>query len=531
MEGTPLHRSVITVLVACFMLGCCLPLVTGVFSTFISHRGLDISHYSAIFSESRRAGLFLNTVLIALAVTCISLCLGLSYAFAVIFTDIPCRELFLVAAVFPLLVPPYISAIAWLDIAGFIRQLADALNLSGSFFNPCSAAGVIFTMVCSYFPLVTLTACHGMKNIDSGLIDQSRLVHGDLRTIIRIIMPLLTPQIFTGAILVFVYAVSNYGVPSILMFPVFSVEIMSQISTFYDHREAVIYSAPLVMISLLAVVLQGAAEGRRRFDVVSGHRGKGAVFETGRLMIPMLVVIAVTVLCSSAVPVLFLIMRSIPLSSYLAAISVSWPDIAQSLQNSAIIATAAVIIGGFMAYHIERSGRSLKKIVNITAFIPFAVPPSLMALEMLRLASANASVSLVRDSVFFAIYFFCFRFMIFPIKIVSASVSQIDAELEEASLFTGASLWKRCTGILIALNKNSIITAWLLVYILSMGDLEMNLLVLPPGAGSLPVRIFNMQHLGRMEVVSALCIINIALLAVPAGFYLNSLSKRAEANG
>ncbi|GEM_PF-2083103 len=528
MERTFWEKSVISSILACFVLGCCVPLAIGISGTFISHGGLDFSHYSALFSEHRRAGLFLNTLIMALTVTSIALCVGLSYAFVVTFTDIPCREFFLAAAVFPLLVPPYINAIAWLDLASFIRLLSETLHLPQTLLNPCSTVGVIFIMVCSYFPLVTLTAWYGMKTLDSHLIDQSRLNHSDLQTIKSIILPLITPHIFTGAILVFIYSISNYGVPSILMVPVFSVEIISQISTFYDHGEALVFSAPIVVISLLVILLQGFVEGRRRYEVVSGHRGKGALFQTGPLMLPMLLILSVIVLCSSVVPVLFLFIRALPFSSYMTAIRTSWPDMIQSLINSLIIATITTFIGSILAYHTQRTGRRLQKFIHIAAFIPFALPPSLIALEMLRLVSSSATMSLLRDSLLFAIYFFCFRFIIFPIKIVSASVAQIEPELEEASLFSPAPLWKRYRRIILELNKNGIITAWLLVYILTMGDLEMNLLILPPGIGSLPVRIFNLQHLGRMEVVAALCILNIILIALPSLFFIQSWNRRIE---
>src|SRR5262245_12832695 len=109
----------ISLAVALFVTLCALPTAWMLGASFVdSDGGLTIRNYSHLFAESRQRQLMLNSALLgagaSLLATLIGAPLGLLFARA----DFPLKRLLRIALVTPLVIPPYILALAWIYIGG-----------------------------------------------------------------------------------------------------------------------------------------------------------------------------------------------------------------------------------------------------------------------------------------------------------------------------------------------------------------------------------------------------------------------------
>ena len=123
------------------------------------------------------------------------------------------------------------------------------------------------------------------------------------------------------------------------------------------------------------------------------------------------------------------------------------------------------------------------------------------------------------------------RFSPFAMVVLYASLKQLPVEQEQASLLASGR-WMRRIGLIVSPQcRDGIAVAWTLSFIFSVGELGASLLVMPPGAETLTLRIFNLLHYGAHDMVSCLALVVIAMGLTCCGVILRltGLAERRRA--
>ena len=81
----------------------------------------------------------------------------------------------------------------------------------------------------------------------------------------------------------------------------------------------------------------------------------------------------------------------------------------------------------------------------------------------------------------------------------------------------GAPWFARIRHLIVPAALQGLIAAWIVGFIFCMRDLGASMLVYPAGEDTLPVRIFTMMANGAPSVVSALCVILVAVTMLSLG--------------
>ncbi|HEX8054798.1 MAG TPA: ABC transporter permease subunit, partial [Thermoleophilaceae bacterium] len=153
-----------------------------------------------------RTGLLLwRTVVLVGAVTAAAVAIGVPLAWLVTRTDLPGRRIWAVAAALPLVIPSYVTALALLSAfgaGGVIESVPDITGFTGSF-----AALTLAT-----YPYVFLLSAGALRQLDGSLEEASRAL-GRTRTytFFRVTLPVIRPSVAAGALLVALYAISDFG--------------------------------------------------------------------------------------------------------------------------------------------------------------------------------------------------------------------------------------------------------------------------------------------------------------------------------
>ncbi|OQX72416.1 MAG: hypothetical protein B6D59_08505, partial [Campylobacteraceae bacterium 4484_4] len=101
-------------------------------------------------------------------------------------------------------------------------------------------------------------------------------------------------------------------------------------------------------------------------------------------------------------------------------------------------------------------------------------------------------------------------------RISLARLSMIPASMEEAAQMAGADWSQRLRHILLPLAADAIAGAWVVAYLFILRDVDLTILLYPPGEDTLPVRIFTMMANGSPELVASLCLIMATVTLLPA---------------
>lgn len=186
---------------------------------------VERSRAMELLFSSGTVEVLLNSLLLMAGVTVFSILLGVPLAYLTARTDLPFRRFWSVVAALPLVVPSYVGAFAFVSAFGPRGEFHDVLAPLGIDRVPeiYGLPGTILVITLYTYPYVYLTTRAALLSFDTTLIEAARtLNHGRLEAFRRVTLPVIRPAIAAGSLLAALYAVSDFGTPSIMRLPVFT---------------------------------------------------------------------------------------------------------------------------------------------------------------------------------------------------------------------------------------------------------------------------------------------------------------------
>ncbi|SFZ86497.1 putative spermidine/putrescine transport system permease protein [Devosia enhydra] len=206
-----------TLVVVAFLI---LPVAATFWTTFSTPNG-PLAPYFAFFNSNLRRTVLLRTINVSLATTAISLVIGFLTAYVISRTPGWLKSILIIAAVFPLLTGVVVRSFAWLIILGrngILNTSLISLGITDTPFQMLYTQGsVIVAMVYLFVPLMILTCVGVLESIPDDLIQaSSSLGASPTATFLQVILPLATPGLIVGAVLVFTGSFTAYATPQLL---------------------------------------------------------------------------------------------------------------------------------------------------------------------------------------------------------------------------------------------------------------------------------------------------------------------------
>ncbi len=472
------------------------------------------SAIDALFLTASQWSLLGRNVALAAGASLLAVLIGVPYALLCEKTDLPGRAFFSLAYLVPLLIPPYLHAIVWgrlLAQNGPVNQfLMDLLGLSSAPVDVHSPGGAVVVLALAYFPFVTLLTISGLKTLDASYEEAALMHRGTWRTVTRVTLPMIRPQIGAAALFVFVFAIIDFGVADVLRVQVYPVEIFIQFSALYDERSAIMLSLPLLLVTALAIALQVHSMRGRSYVSLEAGRGTTRWYRLGRAHGVAAASCGAILLLSVLVPVGALIDAAGPVQTYVKALDSS---LEQILISFAMAVVAAVVMTGLSVavslalFSAERFGRIVAEYLSQLAF---AIPPIVLGIGMIKLWN-RPETGWLYGSALIVVLGYVAHFVPFTIRAVYSSLQQLNPSLLDAAALTKRSNILVGWRILLPLLRNGLLTAFFIGFVLSMGELGVTLLVIPPGTETIPIKIYNFMHYGAEQTVAALGLMLIAM--------------------
>ena len=189
-----------------------------------------------------------------------------------------------------------------------------------------------------------------------------------------------------------------------------------------------------------------------------------------------------------------------------------------SLSLAALAATLIVILATFLGYWRGRTQTHWRGIFDLVLLVVFAVPRTVLGVGLIGLWNRPGFFAELYTSQVIIVIAYIARFITVATLILAASVRQIPASFEEAAEVAGGN-WPRVLSQITLPNMvPALMAAWLVSFILTVGELGTTVLVAPPGESTLPVRIYTLIANTPSSEVAALALMEVGIIFVPLTF-------------
>lgn len=445
----------------------------------------------------RTLELILSTALLGAGTAAVAVLLGVPLAWCTVRTDLPARRLWAILAIAPLAVPSYLLAYAFIASFGPRGWVADLLAPLGVASLPLleGSLGTIVVMGLATTPFVVLSTGAALRRIDASTEEVARSL-GDppLAALRTAVLPPLLPAIGAGALLAALYAISDFGAPTILRYDSLARAIYTQVRSAFDRASA--SALALLLVALALVLIWAEARARRRAALRQPRevRRRPAPVPLGRWRIPALALCAVVALLSLGTPILTVAIwlgRGIGAGTEL---RLDLAPLADSLTLAAGAALVATTVALPLAWLIGRHPGRASGIAERLAWLVEAMPGISFALAVVAL-TLNLVPALYQSLVALVLAV-ALRFLIQPVGALRSPILQVGPHLGEAARSLGDGRIAVIRRILLPLLRPGILAGAALVFLGALKELPLTLLVAPTGFTTLATELWDAAREG-----------------------------------
>lgn len=505
-----------------------------------------------VLSEASLWSATYYTVVTAILGTIISLVIGCLFAFLLTLTDIRAKGPLSFFFVLPMMIPPQVTALAWVQMSGPSSPLLKALSIAPPLGSPqplYSVGGIALLYGVQHAPLVYLALRAGLMTLPRDGVEAARLSGASsLRVFRDIILPLSLPGIIAGAAISFVSCTGNFGIPAILGIPasIFTLPtlIFTKFSAFTSRTfgDVAVLSAIIAIISVVGLMIQDRALRGRDYRVI-GLSGASAAFELGAwrfalaplvwvilffmLAAPFFALLAGALVPAYGVPLTFKTMSLHAFEEILFRQAVTRTAFVNSLSLAGATALGLLVVTMLAAYALTRRKDAASRIVSGLIEIPYSLPGIVMAVSFILVFAAP--IPFLRVSLYGTIWIILIAyfssFFAVSLKPVVSAFHQLDPALEEAARLSGAGFFRRLADIIMPLIAPAAGASVILVFLIACNELTISALLWSAGTQTLGVAIYNLDDSGSSDLASALSVL-VVVMVVMLMLLLELLAKQ-----
>jgi iron(III) transport system permease protein len=502
-----------------------------------------IQNYVKAYFDKEFYLLLLNSIYYALGVCTLTFLIGTFLAWVSERTNTPLKKLFVVMSLIPFIIPGILSTISWILLLspkiGLINLVVkELLRLENAPFNVYSMWGMIWAESIHLYPLVFLLMSAAFRNMDTSL-EEASLSAGSstLTTFWRITLPLMRPAMFSVLLINFVRGIEAFEVPALIGVPakisVFTTKIFLAIHQFpSDFGLAGAYAVTLLAISSVGVLIYGKITRKEeRFATVTGKGYRPRVIDLGRwkyvtlgisfLIFFLAVILPVFVLLwSSFIPYYGVpsreLMEKMTWANY--QYILNYPLALTAFKNSFYLsvgsATLVMLLTSLIAWITVKTKLPGRALLDNMTFIPIAMPGIVLGVSLIWVYLTLPIP--IYGTIWVLLLAYITKFMPYGIRAASASMIQINKELEEASLTAGGTWFQTFRKVLLPLLMPGFTAGWIYISILALRELSTSILLYSYNSTVLSIMAFDLWEGGQYTYVCALGVLMVLLLVAMA---------------
>ncbi len=480
----------------CFLV---LPVGTVIYTAFVTETGAPtLGHFGNFFGQSVFRESFFNSLWVALASTFFASVIAVPLAYLTVRFEFRGALLIQTLGVLPLIMPPFVGAVALQLIFGRSGSVNLLLDDWLGFTVPLmdGLVGVTFVESIHYFPFILLNLVAAMRNID-GAMEESALNLGarGLRLFLRVIFPLAMPGYLAGAALVFVKVFDDLGTPLVMgVTNMLAPQAYLRITSVgVDDPLGYVISVIMIGFSILALWL--AARVMKGRDYATLQKGGNALQKRrlgrwesllayGWILLVLAVVLAphagILLMSFAKVWSFSVLPDAYTLEHYATVFSDAGGMIGNTLLYCLLAAGLDVVIGTAIAYLILRTQLPARQWLDWLASAALAIPGLVLAIGYLRLfkgVTLPGSDRLVVQTWVLIMLAYAVRRLPYALRSCMAALQQVHVSLEEAAQSLGASRLSTIRRVMVPLMAGGILAGFVTSFITAAVELSATLVL------------------------------------------------------
>ena len=530
-----------------------LPLIYLVVKAFFPNGSFTLETFTRLYTYPMNWSALKNTLIAASATMVLGTLLAFPLAWLVGRTNLYGRKFFRSLFVLTYMVPPYVGAMAWLrllnpnvgDMNVFLRTLFGMAPDATGPINIYSLGGLIWVLTTFYYPYAFITISRAMEKMDPTLEEASRISGASpLKTLFTVTLPMMTPSLIAGALLVFVCAASCYGIPSIIGAPGKVHTVTTRIIEYYGLgtqglNDATGLAVFLMVIAIIVLYVSDVVMAKKQYITVSGKSTRPNIVDLRGWRIPLTVMVSLF-----AVIVILIPFTTILTTSFKVDVGKSLRDpgnftlgqwtlifsrqetldcLKNSLIFGAVTATVGIVIACVMSYLLQRTRIRGRKLPDFMITLGSGTPSVVIALGLIMTMKGDFGVN-IYNTAYIMIVAYLIKYLMMGMRTVVSAMSQIHVSLEECSQVSGASWLRTMFKITGPLIFPSIAAGWFLIFIPSFYELSMTTLLYSNTTKTIGFQLYEYWTFTSQPQACAMAF-GILIIVVALNFVLNKLTK------
>ena len=496
--------------------------------------------YQRILSKPFYLRCLRNSLLVSTLAMFFSLAIGIPFGFFTSRFHLPGKSAIRTLATLPLILPTFIGAEAWILLLGRNGLLTGLFQQIGiSIPTIYGWPGIVLVFTLQFFPYVFLMVSASINSIDGSLEESARNLGANSWRVFRTVtIPVVTPAIFGGALIVFYLSIENFGVPTLIGedYKVLAVQAYNEFISEMGGNPSMAGALSMVLISitLIITVLQKHWVERRSYAMSSlrppaVRRLKPfptfciwsfCVFFVFLSLFPFLVVIVSSVTKNQG-PVMYF--GQFSLKNLINAFQVAPRPIFNSFFLSTVATLIGMVFGLAVSYLVVRRRGPVTYFLDLLVLLPLIIAGTVLGIALAVTYNKGRIVLTGTWMILVLAYFI--RKVPFSIKTTSSILQQIDVSMEEASINLGVPPLRSFLKVIVPLMLPGIAAGAIIMWVTTLARLSSTIVLYYGPWTTMTVQIFQYIGSGDFGPASAYGTVLIISVLIPLFFFNKILGK------
>jgi iron(III) transport system permease protein len=442
-------------------------------------------------------------------------------------------------------------ALSWILLLdpnyGLINQFLKPLGIG---FNIYSLFGIAWIhLTATTIPIMTILLAPVLRQLDASLEEAARMCGaGSWQTFRRVLIPLLSPALFTVFLASLIRGLEAFQVELLLGKPI---GVFVYATRIYDliqwepplFPQAMALSTLFLGLLFVLALFYQRFTSKRAYATVSARGVSFRLMDIGRVRYAIAGLLILFVAISVYLPLAILVVGSLmklfgfftikdPFSTRHWILVLSDPVFLSAIRSSIALGIGTASIGLFcyalIGYALVRTKLVGRSLVNLLVWLPWAIPGILLGLAFLWLFLSAPVFSPLYGSYLGLVLVLLIKEMPIGVHMTKTAFVQIAEELEQVGRVCGAHWFYNFRRIVVPLISPVLVSIFAIVFMGAVRDIDTIILVGTASTRPLSILMMEYSMAGEMQAASILGVI-LSLFAVAIALVSRKIGLRSAA--
>jgi iron(III) transport system permease protein len=500
----------------------------------------SLKSYATFFHYPYYLRCLRNSLFVSALGTLFALGIGIPFAFFLARYRVPGKTLLKTLGTLPLILPTFIGAEAWLLLLGRNGLFAKLFQPFGIDIPSIYGwKGIVLVFALQFFPFVFLMVSSAINAVDRSLEEAAtNLGSSRLRVLFTVTLPVITPAILSGGLVVFYLCIENFGVPVLIGedFQVLSVQAYNEFISEMGGNPSMAGALSMILltITLALTLFQKYWVERKSYAMTSLNPLEVKrlnplptfliwLFCAGVVFIALFPfsVVMVSSITKTQGPVMYF--GQFSLENFIRAFTIAPRPIINSFFLSTTATLIGIVFGVVVSYLLVRRRGVVSYLLDVLVMLPLAIAGTVQGIALA--ATYNKGIIVLTGTWMILVLAYFIRKTPYSIKTTSSLLQQIDTSIEEASINLGVPPVRSFIKVVIPIMLPGIIAGGIIMWVTTLAELSSTIVLYYGPWATMTVEVFQRIGSGDFGPASAYATILIISVLIPL-FILNRVSGK-----